>query len=189
MKEKPKPDCPNCNAGHFNGIHCYDCGSDFKRATTLREIVDHHLNGGKFKYESYDHKLAEAEFKTTEEFKHLLRENYGFTEKSKLDKMIIPEKIRNKHAIMKPGKLRSVDFAPDGSIRSVKIGNKKPMNFYKYTCDKVLLLRYEYSIGEEIYCHEIFSKGIITLIKNDEYFVELEDGHGAWFNYDEIETN
>ena len=26
---KVNKDCPNCNAGWFNGKHCYDCGTHF----------------------------------------------------------------------------------------------------------------------------------------------------------------
>jgi hypothetical protein len=110
------------------------------RATTLKQIIDHHFNGGKFQYESYDHKKAEAEFKHTDEFARLVYPGSGLTLTSKVDKVYIPDQIRDKYAIMKPGKLRSVDFAPDGSIRGVKIGQRRAMNFYHYTANKVELI-------------------------------------------------
>ena len=111
-----------------------------KKPTTLKEVIDHHFAGGKFLYDSYDHKQAEAEFKQTDRFKNMLNEDWGFRPDSKIDKNYIPEEIRTKWAILKPGKLRSVDFAPDGSIRSVKIGNKRPVNFYQYSLDKLCLI-------------------------------------------------
>lgn len=111
-----------------------------KTAQSLKEIVDHHFNGGKFLYDSYDHKQAEAEFKQTEMFKDLLRQDFGFTENSKIDKFMIPEDIRSKWAILKPGKLRSIDFNPHGGIRSIKLGNKRAVTFYEWTANNVELL-------------------------------------------------
>ncbi len=113
---------------------------ELKQAGNLKEIVDHHFNGGNFLYDSYDHKQAEAEFKQTDTFKGMLNEDWGFRLDSKIDKNLIPEEIRNKWAILKQGKLRSIDFAPDGSIRGVKIGNKRSMNFYQWSCNKVCLV-------------------------------------------------
>ena len=109
-------------------------------AENLKQVIDHHFKGGKFLYESYDHKQAEVEFKLTDEFKSLLNEDWGFRPESKIDKHILPEELRTKWAILKQGKLRSIDFNPHGEVRSIKLGNKRPMNFYNYTANKIVLI-------------------------------------------------
>jgi len=112
------------------------------RATSLKQIIQHHFKGGKFQYESYDHVKADAEFKGTKAYQELCQIDLmlGLKQPTKIDKQMIDEEIRNKYAIMKPGKLRSIDFCPDGSIRGIKIGNKRPMNFYEWSCGKVDLM-------------------------------------------------
>lgn len=110
------------------------------RATSLKQIIYHHFSGGLFLYDSYDHIKAEAEFKKTDKFKQILNEEWGFRPDSKIDKSIIPEETRDKYSILKPGKLRSIDFAPDGTIRGIKLGNKRPMNFYNWSANKVTLI-------------------------------------------------
>jgi len=52
----------------------------------------------------------------------------------------LPEELRTKWAILKQGKLRSIDFNPHGEVRSIKLGNKRPMNFYNYTANKIVLI-------------------------------------------------
>lgn len=111
-----------------------------KKAVDLMQIIKHHFAGGRFMYDSYDHAKAEAEFKQTNKFKELLNDDWGFRPESKIDKQIIPEEIREKYAILKNGKLRSIDFAPNGSVRGIKIGNRRPMNFYNYTANKITLI-------------------------------------------------
>jgi len=46
----------------------------------------------------------------------------------------------------------------------------------------------QYQTGQSVYCHLIKTKGIVTLKENNDYYVELEDGHGAWFTCNEIES-
>ena len=112
-----------------------------KRAESLKQIIEHHFNGGKFLYDSYDHQKAELEFKGTSAYQGIVQIDLMLNIKTtKIDKLIIPEEIRDKYPILKSGKLRSIDFASDGSIRHIKIGNKRPMNFYNWSANKVTLL-------------------------------------------------
>lgn len=97
---------------------------------TLKSILDHAMKGGTFTYASYDHHKAVAEYKETQEYKS----NYGesaFLRHLEPGKYDIPEEIRDRHVVMKQGKLRHVEFTNvPGKIYRVKIGSKYAISFY-----------------------------------------------------------
>ena len=97
---------------------------------TLKSILDHAMKGGTFTYASYDHHKAVSEYKETQEYKSKYGESV-FLRDLEPYKYDIPEEIRNKHVVMRQGKLRQVEFANvPGKIYRVKIGNKYSISFY-----------------------------------------------------------
>ena len=88
---------------------------------TTHELLDIIKTGCKFEYKSYDHKKAVAEFKTTEAY---------IEYKEPPDCFSMPVDIKDKYTIWKVGKIRSIEFNPDGSFRRAKIGNKYSKTFY-----------------------------------------------------------
>ena len=86
-----------------------------------KEILQILFSGCKFKYKSYDHVKAVDEFKTTEAY---------IEYKQPPDCFSMPAELKEKHTVWKVGKLRSIEFNPDGSFRRAKIGNKYSKTFY-----------------------------------------------------------
>jgi hypothetical protein len=110
--------------------------------TNLQKILDHALNGGKFQYLTYDHKSALTEFKGTKEYQDLCQYDLMLhgSGNPRVDKYSIPKEIRGKHPLWRNGKIRNVEFAPDGHIRRIKIGAKFALNFYENDIHKLRLL-------------------------------------------------
>lgn len=111
-----------------------------KHPNTLNEILQHALNGGKFEYQSYRHEQAEKEWRDSDGFKKEWPDNGIDLLPKKIDKYYIPEDIRQKHAYWRPGKLRSVEFGPDGTIRRCYIGAKRAITIYEMDLHKVSLV-------------------------------------------------
>jgi len=99
----------------------------------LLQVLQHHLNGGRFEYLSYDHALAKEHFLRTDEGEKLNQLDCLFNEYPAFDKWDIPKEIRDQYSYWRNGKLRSIQFNPDGSILRVYIGAKRARTFYK--CD------------------------------------------------------
>lgn len=100
---------------------------------SIKDVLDHHFNGGKFEYQSFDFKKAAAEYQDTEEWKKHVDSAYFYNQKITLkDKYQIPEQIRDKYILWRIGKLRSVEFSPSGQPYRIKLGAKYPVTFYEY---------------------------------------------------------
>jgi len=111
--------------------------------TNLKTILDHALNGGKFQYLTYDHKKALEEFKGTQEYQNICQVDLmcHSSGKPKINKHDIPKEIRDNYPIWRNGKIRNVEFNPDGEIRRIKIGAKFSLNFYEDDIDKLKLIK------------------------------------------------
>lgn len=81
----------------------------------LKQII---ISGCKFKYKSYDFRAAKIEFISTLDS----REIPEFEESDKLCSDYMPKYLKEKHLVWREGKLRSVDFNPNGDIYRCKIG-------------------------------------------------------------------
>lgn len=90
-----------------------------KTPKSIKEIIDHHFNGGKFEYLSTNFKAA--------------KEDYG--DENLKDVRLIPDEIREKHNYWRIGKLRHVDFAPNGKPFRIKLGAMYAVTFYEYNLD------------------------------------------------------
>lgn len=99
---------------------------------TLSKILKHHLSGGKFEYKSFDFKKAVEEFEKTEAFEKLDNSWPFFNNPYKLEKYDIPEYIREKYSFWRHGKVRSIEFNPNGSIYRIKIGARYAITIYEY---------------------------------------------------------
>lgn len=95
--------------------------------------LNHALSGGKFEYTSFDYKAALAEFKGTKEYQDMEQISLLFNSGHKPDKYDIHPEIRIKHAVRRIGKLREVQFNPDGTIKRLKIGARYALSFYSIT--------------------------------------------------------
>lgn len=114
-----------------------------KTPESLLEILNHHLNGGKFEYKSYDHKGAESDYKSTDDYKSNLScmTYYDKNLKDyKVGKHELPIELREKYSLWRNGKLRKVEFNNDGSIQRVYIGNKYAIPVYESSLSNIRLL-------------------------------------------------
>lgn len=104
-----------------------------KTPDSLKEIIDHHFNGGKFEYQSFDFKKAASEYEQTDEWKRTQESADFFNQRVNLkDKYQIPEEIRDKYILWRIGKLRSIEFGPSGKPYRIKLGAKYAVSFYEY---------------------------------------------------------
>ena len=81
------------------------------------------LGGCKFRYISYDHNKALAEYNSNEEYKS---DRYIC---SNPDSYSMPQKLKDKYLVERMGKLREIHFSPDGKAFKFKIGNKYAKSF------------------------------------------------------------
>lgn len=65
-------------------------------------------------------------------------------------------------------------------------GSDTNYEFYKNS-EGNIAFRKCFDVGQPINAFEIKTKGTITLKEDGDYYVELADGHGGWFNYKELE--
>jgi hypothetical protein len=82
------------------------------------ELMSIIISGCKFKYFSYDHKKAIEEYKLDDKFidmrKHIPNpQSYD-----------MPDELKEKYKVERIGKLRQINFSPDGKAYSFKIGAK-----------------------------------------------------------------
>lgn len=108
---------------------------------TLTDVLTHHLKGGKFQYLSYDHHKALAEYKTSNAYADESKSFEYFSEEYKPDKWYLPKELIAKHAYWRDGKLRSVEFNPDGTIKRVYVGARRSRSFYSYNLDELKLIQ------------------------------------------------
>lgn len=107
-----------------------------KTPKSIREILDHHFNGGKFEYQSFDFKKAAAEYEQTDEWQKIQESVYFFNQRVDLkDKYQIPEEIRDKYIVWRTGKIRSIEFGRTGKPFRIKLGAKYAVTFYEYSSD------------------------------------------------------
>lgn len=100
---------------------------------TIIDVLNHHINGGKFEYQSFDFKKAADEYEKTQDWKNIQQSADFFNQKVNLkDKYQIPENIRNKYIVWRVGKLRQIDFNPSGNPYRIKLGAKYAVTFYEY---------------------------------------------------------
>lgn len=112
-----------------------------KENQNLQKVLNHHLNGGKFLYLSYDHAKAFEFFKGTKEYQDLCQLGLIFGDnKPKVSKHDIPKEIRDNYPVWRNGKIRSIEFNPFGEIRRIKIGAKFAISFYEWDFNKLQLL-------------------------------------------------
>lgn len=111
-----------------------------KNPKDLNEVLSHHLKGGEFKYKSFDYKLALADFTKSEEYKNSHASFKNLFPNSKVDKYEIPVEFRDKHAVIRNGKLRKIEFTPHGDIRRCYIGAHYSITFYDYNLTDLFLL-------------------------------------------------
>jgi hypothetical protein len=110
--------------------------------TNLQTILNHALNGGKFQYLTYDHAKALEEFKGTKQFQDMCQYDLMLcgSGKPKVNKHDIPKEIRDNYPLWRNGKIRNVEFNPEGEIKRIKIGAKFSLNFYENDIDKLKLI-------------------------------------------------
>ncbi len=81
-------------------------------------------SGVRFKYISYDHKKAIKEYHESDSF---IKDRTFMKNPHSYD---VPEVLKNKYQVIRMGKLRSIDFSPDGLAWRFKIGNKYSKRYY-----------------------------------------------------------
>lgn len=116
-----------------------------KTPESLIEVLQHHLAGGKFTYTSYDHKNAEAEYRLTDWFKDHEAEyiracNPAIYGPLKVSKHDIPKDIRDRHQVIKSGKVRRVEFNNRGGIMRIYIGHKYAIPVYETDLSGICLI-------------------------------------------------
>lgn len=91
------------------------------------EIKKFILSGCLFEYNSYDHKKAKAYF-----LKHRATKFKSvYAPIGQAPQCYdMPQEIKKKFAVKKIGKLRSIEFRPDGTMWRFKIGNKYSKSYY-----------------------------------------------------------
>jgi len=105
---------------------------------SIKEILEHHFNGGLFEYQSFDFKKAAADYEQTQDWKnHLESAGIWNTNIELKNKYQIPEEIRDKYIVFRKGKLRSIDFSPNGQPYRIKLGAKYAVTFYEYKWDLI----------------------------------------------------
>lgn len=82
---------------------------------TLSGVV---TSGCKFKYNSYDHKKAMEEYNSSKKYEEVRK---WFKNPKSWD---MPEELKDKYKVERIGKLRRIDFNPDGKPWRFYIGNK-----------------------------------------------------------------
>lgn len=86
------------------------------------ELIKIILSGCKFMYYSYDHKKALAEYKDQYITDYKILPNPNCWD--------MPKELKEKYKIEKIGRLRQIDFAPNGQAWRFKIGCKYSKTFY-----------------------------------------------------------
>ena len=89
------------------------------------------ISGCKFKYASYDFKKAYEEFKNTLPDDTLDIFPYSEKEKMKLAGEYMPKELKEKYRIWKVGKLRQIEFNPNGQAWRFRIGARYARSFYR----------------------------------------------------------
>lgn len=109
---------------------------------TLSNILNHHLNGGEFEYQSCDFESAKNEYIQTDEWKEMCRLNDSFCHVPLRLKDVrdISDNIKQKHLYWRKGKLRSVHFSPNGDIIKVFIGARYAISVYVYNTHRIKLI-------------------------------------------------
>ncbi|MBE9489001.1 MAG: hypothetical protein IMY67_01785 [Bacteroidetes bacterium] len=90
-----------------------------------QELVKIVVSGCKFKYFSYNHKDALAEYKQMNK-----QDADAMSFISNPDCYDMPEDLKLKHRIEKVGKIRQIHFSPNGNAFRFKIGAKYAKTFY-----------------------------------------------------------
>lgn len=100
-------------------------------STTYEQLMKIIISGCKFKYYSYDHKKALKEYETTEEYSALVDDGFkSIFGDRKIDCYDIPNYLKEKYKTERVGKLRSIDFAPNGKAWKFRIGAKYAKVYY-----------------------------------------------------------
>lgn len=89
-----------------------------------QEIMQLIAKGAKYEYESYDHKSALKEYNSSEKWA-----DYKKTFK-KPNCHDLPQELKEKYITKKIGKLRRIDFNPQGKAWRFKIGHRYSKTFY-----------------------------------------------------------
>jgi hypothetical protein len=88
------------------------------------EIESFILSGCKFQYISYDHKKAadyyKNEWKGEKYLGPKIPQSYG-----------MPKEIKEKFQVLRTGKLRQIEFSPNGKMWRFKIGAKYAKTYYR----------------------------------------------------------
>jgi hypothetical protein len=96
---------------------------EIQHKSSYDELLKIITSGCKFKYYSYDHKKAMLEYNSLDEYK----------EKRKwfknLNSWDMPIELKEKYRVERIGKLRMIQFAPDGEAFKFKIGAKRAKTF------------------------------------------------------------
>jgi hypothetical protein len=87
-------------------------------ATDVYTLLCVVVSGCKFKYISYDHKKAMEEYNSSKEYEDVRK----MVKNPK--SWDVPEKLKNKYKVERVGKLRGIDFNPEGKPWRFYIGNK-----------------------------------------------------------------
>lgn len=130
---------------------------------TIKSFI---LSGCYFIYESYDHNKAKFEYLKTINNGLYLEDVHSY---------MIPYELKYKYKVLRIGKLRSLDIAPNGRIRKMRIGNKRARVFYPSdigACVKPILnpSYFDYSLfsdGYAINCFDIIYKNNLNLTIHD----------------------
>ena len=85
---------------------------------SYNELLKIIISGCKFKYLSYDHKKAVEEYRTSDKYK----EDRKWLKH--LNSWNMPKELKEKYKDEKIGKLRRIDFSPNGEAWRFYIGNK-----------------------------------------------------------------
>lgn len=109
----------------------------------LSDILNHHLSGGEFEYQSTNFKEAKAEYEQSEEWKSLCAANDSFCPQPYILKDVrdISDEIRKKHSYWRKGKLRSVHFTLTGAISKVFIGARYSITVWDNDTSRVRLIK------------------------------------------------
>lgn len=89
-----------------------------KTATDVYTLLCVVVSGCKFKYMSYDHKKAMEEYNYSKEYEEVRK----WVKNPKSWDM--PQELKDKYKVERVGKLRRIDFNPDGEPWRFYIGNK-----------------------------------------------------------------
>lgn len=110
----------------------------------LIDVLNHALKGGQFEYKSFHYKEARQEFLSTEAGDCFTNPSHWlFIESPYISKHDMSKEIIEKHSYWRLGKIRSVNFNPNGSILRIYIGAKWARPFYYNNLDDLRLITTE----------------------------------------------